>query len=85
MEMRVTEFEQELGQVISMEEFESFLWGSELGIRVIDERNNLKEVDVEEIVNKLNLNSIQEIYYIKSNNSVKILFINGCTHELERV
>jgi hypothetical protein len=85
MEMRVTEIEQELGQVISMEEFESFLVDSELGIRIIDEMNNSKEVEVEEIMNKLNLDSIQEIYYIKDNNSVKILFINGCIHELERV
>ena len=85
MEMRVTEFEQELGQVISMEEFESFLWGSELGIRVIKENNIPKEIEVEEIMDKLNLDTIQEIYYIKENNSVKILFVNGCIHELERV
>lgn len=85
MEMRVTKIEQELGQVISMQEFESFLVGSELGIRIIDERNNSKEVEVEEIMNKLNLDSIEEIYYIKDNNSVKILFVNGCIHEYERV
>jgi len=85
MEMRVKKIEQELGQVISMEEFESFLWGSEMGIRVIDERNNSKEVDIEDIMNKLNLNKIEEIYYIKENNSVKILFVNGCIHEIERV
>jgi len=89
MEMRVennyVKKEQDLGQIISIKEFESFLWGSELGIRVIDERNHSKEIEVEEIMNKLNLDTIEEIYYIKNNNSVKILFINGCIHELERV
>ena len=85
MEMRVKKIEQELGQVISMDEFESFLWGSELGIRVIKENNIPKEIEVEEIMDKLNLDTIQEIYYIKENNSVKILFVNGCIHELERV
>ena len=85
MEMRVENNKQEMGQVINTEEFESFLWNSEMGIRVINEKNIPKEVDVEEIMGKLNLDSIQEIYYIKSNNSVKILFVNGCFHELERV
>lgn len=85
MEMRITKYQQKLGQVISMEEFESFIWGSELGLRIIDERSNSKEVEIEEIMNKLNLNTIEEIYYIKNNNSVKILFINGSICEFERV
>lgn len=85
MEMRVTEYQQELGQVISMEDFESFILGSEMGLRLIISNEFIREVDIEEIINKLNLNTIEEIYYIENNNSVKIVFKNGCINELERV
>jgi len=85
MEMRIEKVKQDLGQIISIDEFEYFLCGSELGVRIIDEKNITNELEIEEIMNKLNLDIIEEIYYIENNNSVKILFINGCIHELERV
>jgi len=89
MEMRVEnnyeETEQDLGQVINMKTFESFVWNSDMGIRLINEKGESEEFENEEIMDKLNPDFIHKVYYIKNNNSVKILFTNGCIHELERV
>lgn len=84
MEMRI---EEKLGQeqLINLIEFEDFIFGSELGLIITDENWNTTIKSPEEIAEELLLDEVEELHYIENDNTVKILFRNGCNHLATRV
>jgi hypothetical protein len=84
MEMREEKYqlqEIQMGQL----EFEKYIWGSELGLIIIDNLGNTNFKTSDEITEELNLDDIEDIYYIETENNVKILLKNGCTNLMVRV
>lgn len=79
---------EEGGQEVVIEkwqEFEEDFLNKCLEIKLVDELGKVSYITPQYIRNNLNVNTVEELYYIQSQNAVRILFINGTSHFLYRV
>jgi hypothetical protein len=70
---------------LGMEKLEEFISGSEIGLEIIDSQGTIKITTSEQLESEIILDSIKKIYYIKNNNTVKILFKNSTMTTLIRI
>jgi hypothetical protein len=87
MEMRKETIEN-LGQEVVIkkwQDFEEDFLENCLEIKLVDEFKNESYITPQDIKNNLNVNEVEELYYIENQNAVRILFINGISHVLYRV
>jgi hypothetical protein len=77
------DFEQ--AKEMNLLEFENYIWGSDLGLMVIDEKWHTTIKSPDEIAEELLLDDVREFLYIESDNNVKIIFNNGCINLVIRV
>lgn len=66
-------------------EFEDFISGSENGLDYVDKYGNMMYMTIEDIQRELDLDNINEVYYIQNKNTVKMILNNGSINYLIRV